>query len=132
MINFGNWPEKTHDDVDQVKRIISGIDPKMRKKIVSINKDDPEITIQGSAKEPYVATLTECTCPDFAIRQAPCKHMYCLANELGLLDEYKHFHYDNTIFDPKLTLDHYIRIYKNGQIKPEHYVKLYETLSKLK
>ena len=132
MINFGNWPPETHDDVDQIKRIISGTEPKMHKKIISINKDNPEIVIQGSAKEPYTATLMECTCTDFAFRQAPCKHMYCLANELGLLDEYKEFHYGNAIFNPKLTLDHYVRAFKGGKIKPEHYVKLYDVLSKMK
>ena len=132
MINFGNWPSESHDDVDQIKRIISGTEKKIKKGIVSINKEDPEIAIKGSAAEPYVATLEECTCMDFSVRQAPCKHMYCLADELGLLDEWKHLHYDSAIFDPKLTLDHYVRIYKGGQIKPEHYVKLHETLSKLK
>lgn len=132
MINFGNWEPEMHDTVPQIKRIISGIDKKIKKKIVSINKDDPEITIQGSSAEPYVATLEACTCQDHIFRGAPCKHMYCLADELGLLDEWKHLHYDNTMFDPKITLDHYVRIYKGGQIKPEHYVAIYEALSKLK
>lgn len=36
----------------------------------------------------YHTTLTSCTCPDFAERQLPCKHMYRLAEELGYFDLY--------------------------------------------
>lgn len=35
----------------------------------------------------YTTTLQECTCMDFARRHKPCKHMYRLAMELGLLDD---------------------------------------------
>lgn len=132
MINFGDWEPEMHDTVPQIKRIISGIDKKIKKKIVSINKDDPEITIQGSSAEPYVATLEACTCQDHIFRGAPCKHMYCLADELGLLDEWKELHYNYLKFDPKKELAAYNIMYQVGQIKPEHYVAISETLSKLK
>lgn len=32
----------------------------------------------------YIARLDKCSCPDFKERRTPCKHMYYLANELGL------------------------------------------------
>jgi len=32
------------------------------------------------------ATLESCTCPDFKERKLPCKHMYRLASELGLIE----------------------------------------------
>lgn len=33
----------------------------------------------------YHTTLYDCTCPDFQFRRQPCKHMYYLAVDLGLL-----------------------------------------------
>ncbi|MFQ9567866.1 MAG: SWIM zinc finger family protein [Roseburia inulinivorans] len=33
----------------------------------------------------YVTTLSNCTCADFESRHLPCKHMYRLASELGLI-----------------------------------------------
>ena len=34
----------------------------------------------------YRTTLESCTCPDFKERKLPCKHMYRLASELGLIE----------------------------------------------
>lgn len=56
-------------------------------------RDDAEIIppvlistlVQGSAAEPYTVTLDSCTCKDFENNKQPCKHMYLLALELGLL-----------------------------------------------
>lgn len=39
--------------------------------------------------KPYFTTLKKCSCPDFAGRRVACKHMYWLANEMGLLDDGK-------------------------------------------
>ncbi len=39
----------------------------------------------GSSGGAYKTTLKKCTCPDFKKRKAPCKHMYYLADECGLL-----------------------------------------------
>ena len=33
----------------------------------------------------YKTTLLSCTCPDFKKRRIPCKHMYKLAGDLGLV-----------------------------------------------
>lgn len=38
----------------------------------------------GSNKQKYRTSLLRCTCPDFAKRGVPCKHMYHLAYNLGL------------------------------------------------
>lgn len=125
----------TGADIDKIKRIISGCEPKIKKAIVSIDKEKPEIVIQGSSPEPYVATLEECTCQDFIFRMkrlSPCKHMYCLADELGLLEEYKHLHYDDATYNPKEQLDALDIMFQAGMIKPEYYVKLYDALSKMK
>lgn len=34
----------------------------------------------------YRTTLVSCTCPDFKERKLPCKHMYRLASEFGLIE----------------------------------------------
>ena len=56
-------------------------------------QDDAEIIvpihvsakIKGSQETPYDVTLDSCTCPDFKNTKQPCKHVYWLALELGLL-----------------------------------------------
>lgn len=40
-------------------------------------------TFVGGRGDHYTTTLLSCTCPDFAERGKPCKHMYFLAHELG-------------------------------------------------
>lgn len=40
-------------------------------------------------KETYTVTLDSCTCPSFVHRRTPCKHMYQLALEMGVLFYFK-------------------------------------------
>lgn len=42
-------------------------------------------SIRGSSGNVYCTTLSDCTCPDFQFRHTPCKHMYYLACDMGLL-----------------------------------------------
>lgn len=129
-VNFGGWPPGIHSDFEQVKRIESG--KKLKKKIVALDKEGQRIVIQGSAAEPYQATLQECTCADFAIRQAPCKHMYCLAMELGLLDGLPVYDKRSASYDPDSELKRYRSLYESGQISADAYVKVCSALAKLK
>lgn len=41
--------------------------------------------ITSESKNTYHTTLTQCSCMDFKIKGNPCKHMYRLATELGLV-----------------------------------------------
>ncbi len=43
--------------------------------------------IRGASSAVYRTTLNDCTCPDFQHRHQPCKHMYRIALELGLLSD---------------------------------------------
>lgn len=43
--------------------------------------------IRGASGAVYRTTLNDCTCPDFRHRHQPCKHMYRIALELGLLSD---------------------------------------------
>lgn len=76
---------------------------------VSVHSDDAQISRQGRAMNypftfdidtaantahfsstsdlPYYDTsLSQCNCPDFQARQLPCKHIYRLAVELGVIE----------------------------------------------
>lgn len=56
---------------------------------VSPVKIDPRLRVGWFAgqknDETYKTTLTRCSCPDFKKRGVPCKHMYYLAMECGIL-----------------------------------------------
>ncbi len=41
--------------------------------------------VTGESENTYHTSLTQCDCMDFQIKRRPCKHMYHLALELGLL-----------------------------------------------
>ena len=77
------------DDMDnhpeQLKRIKSAQSKKTTPN--SIDKDNQTGIFPGSGKNPYETTLHSCTCRDFVVRHLPCKHIYRLRMELGLLDK---------------------------------------------
>ncbi len=76
------------DDMDnhpeQLKRIKSAQSAKTTPS--SIDREKRTGIFPGSGKKPYETTLQSCTCRDFFVRGLPCKHIYRLKIELGLLD----------------------------------------------
>lgn len=129
-IKFGDWPETIHSDFEQVKRIEAGL--KLKKDVVLFDASEQKMSISGSATEPYECTLHECNCTDFAFRQAPCKHMYCLADELGLLGDRPKYKKGNGSFDPAAEIERYRSLYETGQISADAYVKICTPLAKMK
>lgn len=129
-VNFGGWPSDIHSDFEQVKRIETG--RKLKKKIVSFDSEAQRLVVSGSAAEPYQCDLQSCTCADFAIRHLPCKHIYCLADELGLLDDLPKFKKGSGSFDPASEIERYRDLYESGQISADAYVKICAPLAKLK
>lgn len=83
-ISFGGWDNAIHELPDQVKRIATA--KKSSTTPTSVDKNSQSAVFPGSGKQPYETTLSDCTCVDFSIRRLPCKHIYRLAMELGLLD----------------------------------------------
>lgn len=80
---MSNVLENTYvDDLEQIKRLRNAktVQP------LSINHDTCEGIFKGSSKECYSTTLNSCTCRDFIVRNQPCKHIYKLALELGVID----------------------------------------------
>lgn len=69
---------------EQLKRIKSAQSAKTTPS--SIDREKRTGIFPGSGKKPYETTLQSCTCRDFFVRGLPCKHIYRLKIELGLLD----------------------------------------------
>lgn len=129
-IVFGGWPAEIHSDFEQVKRIESS--KKVEKEVVRFDEPNKTLIVKGSSPTPYEATLQECTCADFAIRQAPCKHIYCLAGKLGLLNSLPVYKKKGSSFDPKAEKDRYLSLYESGEINADTYVKLCTVLEKVR
>lgn len=77
------WEAATHQSEDQQKRLNSG-------KAVSCTPHDLDkerccAKFHGR-RGIYETYLDYCTCTDFARRQLPCKHIYRLAIELGVMN----------------------------------------------
>lgn len=128
-ILFGVWPSNLHSDFEQVKRIDAG--RKLKKKVISFDPDMQTMVISGSAAEPYQCDLEACTCADFAIRNLPCKHIYCLADELGLLADLPKYKKGSGSFDPAAEMERYRSLYESGQISTDAYVKVCTPLAKM-
>lgn len=71
-----------HDTDDQKKRIESSVSASLTPIIID---HDTASGVFQSKRGRYETTLKNCSCGDFIRRQLPCKHMYRLAAELGLL-----------------------------------------------
>jgi hypothetical protein len=83
---FVNWDPQIHSEADQVKRRLNG--EKIKAEAVTVDFGAQTAAIIGSDPEPYSVSLSGCSCFDFASRGKPCKHMYRLADELGLSDSW--------------------------------------------
>lgn len=81
---FGPWPESVHTLPDQVKSFQAAQKPDVTP--LSVDPALQSGVFSGSGKNPYSTTLSACTCNSFVKRKKPCKHMYRLALELGLMD----------------------------------------------
>ena len=55
------------------------------KKIEILPTSSFQFEVKGTDGIVYHTTLNTCTCPDFQFRHQPCKHMYKIALEFGLL-----------------------------------------------
>lgn len=85
-MQIGNWDNEIHEDADQIKRMLSAKKIKDRD-IIAFDESNQTMQITGSSGVSYDVTLDSCTCTDFSVRKAPCKHIYKLADKLNLLPE---------------------------------------------
>lgn len=64
---------------------VSKINRAKKVTLIDINRNT---CTSGVAERDYTVSLKNCTCYDYEMHQKPCKHMYKLAIELGLMPEY--------------------------------------------
>lgn len=81
-MGFEKWND-VHNLPDQKKRIASAKTSACTP--LSVSQTDAVGSFSGSHGT-YETTLESCTCVDFVRRKLPCKHIYRLAIELGLLE----------------------------------------------
>lgn len=72
-----------HESPDQKKRFASAKTAACTP--VELDKESGTATFKGSSGT-HSASLEKCSCVDYNRRRLPCKHMYRLAMELGLID----------------------------------------------
>ena len=77
------WPAWVHEDEYAAKRIQSALSGKLTP--VKIDREDRYGYFQGSHGR-YETFLDSCPCVDFVRTKRPCKHIYRLAMELGVMD----------------------------------------------
>lgn len=77
------WDSAIHSEPDQVKRRMNA--EKIKAEDAEVDFVSRTATVHGSDPEPYMVSLSECSCFDFASRGRPCKHIYFLADALGEL-----------------------------------------------
>lgn len=121
---FGKWEASVHTDAKQISRRINA--STIRKRDIKIDRDAQTALVNGSAFEPYEVTLNDCSCSDFAYYSRPCKHMYRLAEELGLIDPLpkvpkesdkafcaeEHQRWEDAFADGRISADLYVRLEK--------------------
>lgn len=130
-MTFGKWNESIHSDLEQLKRIASS--SSLKPSQIQINKEEQSAIIQGSGSSPYEVTLDTCTCFDFESRQLPCKHIYRLASELGLLINLPLLNKQaSKSFTENIQSDinHYFELYNSGSISLDKFIKIATALQK--
>ncbi len=79
-----SWDPSVHESERAAKRIKSAKSAKLTP--IKIDTDDLYGYFQGSSGR-YETWLDSCPCKDFSLSRLPCKHIYRLAIELGVIDE---------------------------------------------
>ena len=130
-MTFSLWDESIHNDLEQLMRIASA--QSLKPAQIHVNNESQTAIIQGSGSTPYEVTLNSCTCFDFESRQLPCKHMYRLALELGLLSELPVLNKQASksfTENVQSDIEHYFDSYKAGAISLDKFIKIATALQK--
>ena len=77
-----NLNDEIHNTADQIKRF----EKASSLVLVSLDKDNKSAEFSSSDGGVYKTTLDTCDCMDFNMRQMPCKHIYRLAIECGIIN----------------------------------------------
>ena len=99
---------------------------------MSIDAQRQTAKISGSSGELYEVTLNHCTCFDFNAQRGPCKHIYKLAAELGLLPPLPMFNAEKAeTFKQSIPaeVDRFKQQYLAGAISADKFIKIVNALN---
>lgn len=84
--HYMSWEmwEMEHDKPEQRKRRMKCV--KDCTLVKMLDEKQGVALIRGNRGGEYTTSLVMCSCPDFAKRHKPCKHMYFLAHHMGIFD----------------------------------------------
>ena len=85
LVNWEMW-EMEHDKPEQRKRWMRA--SKDCTLVRMLDESQGVAIVSGNRGGEYTTSLVMCSCPDFAKRHKPCKHMYFLAHHLRVFDPF--------------------------------------------
>ena len=112
-----------------MKRRLNG--EKIKADAITVNVEDQTAVVVGSDPEPYRVSLSECSCFDFASREWPCKHIYRLASELGMLEDWPKVSRSGSkaaLEDAQAEIERWRQEFLAGNISAKKYVKIADAL----
>lgn len=134
-IRLSSIPPEVHETPDQLGRRARA----EKIKADSIKETDSGYSISGSADDDYIVYLghdndtCSCTCTDYLSRMLPCKHLYRLLIDRGLIPETvkvdrraKKEFADNV----QSEIDRYYKFYKSGAISVDKFRDICKALTK--
>lgn len=123
------WDSSIHSLPEQVKRRLNG--EKIKADAITVNVEDQTAVVIGSDPEPYRVSLSECSCFDFASRELPCKHIYRLASELGMLEDWPKVSRSGSkaaLEDAQAEIERWRQEFLAGNISAKKYIKIADAL----
>lgn len=123
------WDSSIHSLPEQVKRRLNG--EKIKADAITVNVEDQTAVVIGSDPEPYRVSLSECSCFDFASREWPCKHIYRLASELGMLEDWPKVSRSGSkaaLEAAQAEIEQWRQQFLAGNISAKKYVKIADAL----
>ena len=127
-MTFGNWEESLHREPAQVGKRKSAETVVLQ----NINPAAGTALAEGSGELPYEVSLEDCTCGNFIGKHKPCKHMYRLASELGLIEELpKKDRVATKAFKESIPseIKRFEELYFSGAISAEKYAAIVKALN---
>ena len=82
---FYRWPESVHQEPEQRKRLRQAQAENFQ--VEAVGKNGRKICRMKAASDPdfYFVALGICQCPEFKATHKPCKHIYKIALNKGLI-----------------------------------------------
>lgn len=123
------WDSSIHSLPEQVKRRLNG--EKIKADAITVNVEEQTAVVVGSDPESYRVSLSECSCFDYASRELPCKHIYRLASELGMLEDWPKVSRSGSkaaLEDAQAEIERWRQEFLAGNISAKKYVKIADAL----